>query len=165
MQPNVGIDHSAAEKISDNLAQFLKDSYALMLKSHNYHWNVTGHHFQQLHNLFEEHYEDLFEAVDEIAELIRQLGFLVPGGLKDYAAASNVKDGKEGSTWQEMVKDALADHEALVVNMRNWIQPAQEAGDEVTVGLIVDRMGFHEKQAWFLRSLVQEVKQSAEALA
>ena len=155
MSANLGISDKKIDRIAENLEGLLIDSYALMLKSQHYHWNVTGSNFGPLHQLFEEHYDDLFEAVDEIAERIRILGRPVQGHLGHFAEKSRIADG-HASNANEMLSDLLESHESIIRNLRESKSVAEEADDEVTVDLYVDRMSFHEKAAWFLRSHLQK---------
>lgn len=164
MNANLGLSQQQTINISNSLEGLLIDSYALMLKSQHYHWNVTGAHFGPLHELFEEHYNNLWEAVDEIAERIRQLGMPVQGHLGYFAEKSRIADG-HASNAQEMISDLLESHEAIVRTLREEKAMAEEADDEVTVDLFVDRMTFHEKAAWFLRSHLQQTATSAQSEA
>ncbi|MCH2038901.1 MAG: DNA starvation/stationary phase protection protein [Rickettsiales bacterium] len=138
--------------VAQSLKIVLANSYALYLKTQNYHWNVTGPHFSSLHALFEEHYNDLFTANDDIAERVRALGEKVPATFEVFAKDSEIADGNENADAATMVKELAGDQEAIVKIMQSTLKIAQDAGDEVTIGLITDRMTVHEKNAWMLRS-------------
>lgn len=118
----------------------LADSYALYLKTHNYHWNVEGPHFRELHLMFEEQYTDLAVAVDNIAERIRALGEKAPGTFSAFSKLSSIKEGDENSSAASMVKDLAASQDSLVKSLKDALEIAQKANDEVTAGLLIDRM-------------------------
>ncbi len=155
-QINIGISDEDRKAIADGLSRLLADSYTLYLKTHNYHWNVTGPMFTTLHLMFEEHYTELATAVDEIAERIRALGAFAPGSYKDYAALSTVKEADGVPPAMDMVAQLAADHETVVRTAREVISIAGDADDEVTAGLVTDRMTIHEKTAWMLRALLEK---------
>ena len=154
MEIKSGIAARDRKAVADGLAHLLADSYTLYLKTHNFHWNVTGHMFQPLHTMFEEHYTELATAVDEIAERIRALGEPAPGSYRAFAELSSIADAEGVPAATDMVKELLAGHEAVAATARKVIPTAQTADDEVTVGLLIDRLTVHEKTAWMLRSLV-----------
>jgi len=140
------------ENVVKNLKVLLADSYMLMLKTHNYHWNVTGPQFHAVHGLFEGQYTELFEAVDEIAERIRMLGEKTPGTFKAYAEVTSIKDGNENASMADMLKEILADQSKLVASAKAVLEAAQEAGDEVSADLAIQRMASHEKTVWMMKS-------------
>jgi starvation-inducible DNA-binding protein len=143
----------ARQEIAGGLSHVLADSYALYLKTHNFHWNVEGPMFRNLHLMFEEQYTELAGAVDLIAERIRALGQYAPGSFGQFARLASVKDAEGVPKAEEMVKQLAADHERVEQTIRSVLPAAQRAGDEVTVGLLVDRLAVHEKTAWMLHSL------------
>lgn len=140
----------------DNLSQALKivlaDTYALYLKTHNYHWNVQGGKFLGLHNFFEETYTELAEAVDEIAETIRQLGQKAPGSFSAFSKLTTLKDGDENKSASDMVKELAEDQSAVMASIEKALNVAKEIEDEVTIGLLVDRLTVHRKTKWMLES-------------
>ena len=138
--------------VAEALKVVLADSYALYLKTHNYHWNVEGMHFKMLHEMFEEQYTELATAIDEIAERIRSLGEKAPGTFNDFSRLSSVVDGDMNASAAEMVESLEESHNVVLTSLKNALEAAQEAGDEVTIGLIVDRMSVHEKTSWMLKS-------------
>lgn len=123
-----------------------------MLKTHNYHWNVKGELFKSMHDLTEDQYDDMFEAIDEIAERIRALGFDAPGTFKAYSQLSSIAEAKSGISALEMAADLTDSHENLIRNMRKALEVAESAADEVSVDLLTERLNVHEKAAWMLRS-------------
>lgn len=154
MKINIGINEEQRKAIADGLAVLLADTYTLYLKTHNYHWNVTGPMFQTLHTLFETQYNELALAVDEIAERIRALGEFAPGSYKEYAKLTSIKEADGIPSAEEMIKDLVKGQEAIAKTARSIVPVADEASDEVTLDLLTQRMTVHEKTAWMLRSLV-----------
>ena len=140
--------------VADTLKQALADSYALYLKTQNYHWNVTGPQFKSLHEMFEEQYTDLAAAIDEIAERIRTLGETAPGTWKAYQALTSIEDGDETVDAQTMVKQLVADQATLGKTFKAVVDASEKAGDEVSVDLAIGRITVHEKNAWMLRSSI-----------
>lgn len=152
MNIDIGIPENARQEIADGLGRVLADTYTLYLKTHGYHWNVTGPHFQALHLLFETQYNELWAANDEIAERIRSLGFFAPGTGKELASTASIKEADGVPAWNEMVRDLTAGHEALIRTIQS-VRPLAEAhADESTIALLDDRRSVSEKTAWMLRS-------------
>ncbi|KRS20272.1 UNVERIFIED_CONTAM: hypothetical protein NCL1_01986 [Trichonephila clavipes] len=154
MKINIGIDEEQRKAIAHGLSVLLADTYTLYLKTHNYHWNVTGPMFQTLHTLFETQYTELAVAVDDIAERIRALGEFAPGSYKEYAKLTNLKEADGIPSAEEMIKDLVKGQEAIAKTARSIVPVADGASDEVTLDLLTQRMTVHEKNAWMLRSLV-----------
>lgn len=154
MKINIGIDEDQRKAIAHGLSVLLADTYTLYLKTHNYHWNVTGPMFQTLHTLFETQYNELALAVDEIAERIRALGEFAPGSYKEYAKLTSIKEADGIPSAEEMIKDLVKGQEAIAKTARSIVPVADHAADEVTLDLLTQRMTVHEKTAWMLRSLV-----------
>lgn len=152
---NIGIPETQRAAIADGLSRLLADSYTLYLKTHNYHWNVTGPHFTSLHALFEQHYTELAVAVDEIAERIRALGFRAPGSYRAFAELSSVAEESDEPGATEMVRRLAAAQEAVVRTARQVFAAVDEARDEPTADLLTRRMQVHEKNPWMLRSLLE----------
>lgn len=139
--------------VAKELGILLADSYVLYLKTQNFHWNVTGPHFASLHALFEEQYTDLATAVDDIAERIRSLGFAAPASFKAYEKLATIADAPEAVLTADEMVEALAQDQTLIGKTLNAVlKLAQEAEDEVTIGLVIDRLTVHEKNAWMLNS-------------
>jgi starvation-inducible DNA-binding protein len=154
MQIDIGISEQHREAIANGLKRLLADSYTLYLKTHNFHWNVTGPQFTSLHLMFEEQYTELATAVDLIAERIRALGFRAPGSYKEFVQLSSIEEQTHDLAANEMVAELVKGQEAVVKTARSVIQVADEAQDEVTLDLLTQRMQHHEKTAWMLRSLL-----------
>lgn len=134
------------------LSVLLADSYTLYLKTHNYHWNVTGPMFTTLHNLFEEQYTDLALAVDEIAERIRALGHRSPGSYKEFGDLTSIEEATEDVSAQQMIQDLVDDTATVVASAKKVFEAAEAGGDQASGDLAVRRMDTHEKNAWMLRS-------------
>lgn len=138
--------------VSEALKKVLADSYALYLKTQNYHWNVEGPHFKPLHELFEEQYTDLATAIDEIAELIRGLGDKAPGTFEAFSKLTVIKPANENIAANDMVSELADDQGIIQKTLQDALAAAQQAEDEVVIGAVVDRMTVHRKNQWMLRS-------------
>jgi starvation-inducible DNA-binding protein len=156
MEIDIGISEQDRQAIVDGLSRMLADTYTLYLKTHNFHWNVTGPMFRTLHLMFEEQYVELSQAVDLIAERIRALGSPAPGTYSEFARLSSIKepDGVPGA--QEMIRQLVQDQEAVVRTARSMFKTVDQADDEPTADLLTQRMQVHEKTAWMLRSLLEK---------
>lgn len=145
--------HPKPDKVAEATARLLADSYTLYLKTHNYHWNVTGPMFTTLHTLFETQYTELALAVDEIAERIRALGYVAPGSYADFARLATVKDAPRAvPRAHEMIQQLVADNGTVGASARAVFDLAEAARDQATADLAVRRMQQAEKNAWMLRS-------------
>jgi starvation-inducible DNA-binding protein len=134
------------------LGRLLADSYTLYLKTHNYHWNVTGPMFTTLHTLFETHYTELALAVDEIAERIRALGAPAPASYSQFMELATIKEDTGQPSAKDMIRNLVADQKTVTASARKLVQAAEAAGDEASVDLGVRRIQLHEKNAWMLGS-------------
>lgn len=152
---NIGLDSEHRKVMTDQLKVLLADSYTLYLMTHNFHWNVTGPQFRELHLMFEEHYTELATAVDLIAERIRTLAEPAPGTYREFGALSNLEEPNGALSATEMVERLVEAHEVLARTIRSYLPTAQEANDESTASLLSDRLAVHEKTAWMLRSLTE----------
>jgi len=150
---DIGIGKEDREAIAEGLKALLADSYTLYLQTHNFHWNVTGPQFRDLHLMFEEHYTELATAVDDIAERIRTLGVAAPGTYKAFAELSSVKEVEGVPAAGEMIDILRRGHEQVVKTCRKVLALAQKGNDESSVSLVSDRMRIHEKTAWMLRAI------------
>lgn len=150
---DIGINEQDRINIAEGLKRLLADSYTLYLQTHNFHWNVTGPQFRELHLMFEEHYTELAIAVDDIAERIRTLDVAAPGTYKAFAELSSIDEVEGVPAAKDMVGILTRAHEQVVKTCREALAPAQNAGDESTVALVSDRMRVHEKTAWMLRAM------------
>jgi starvation-inducible DNA-binding protein len=155
MDLNIGIDAQHRERIASHLSKVLADTYTLYLKTHNFHWNVTGPMFQTLHLMFEAQYNEAALAVDAIAERIRALGFPAPGTYKQFAALSSIPEDEGVPKAPEMIKRLVEGHEAVARTARGAFGVASEANDQPSCDLLTQRMQLHEKTAWMLRSLLE----------
>ena len=154
MEINIGIEEKDRRAIAGGLSKLLADSYTLYLKTHNYHWNVTGPQFNTLHQMFETQYTELALAVDEVAERIRALGEPAPGSYQAFSKLTSIEeeDGAPGA--EEMVRQLVKGQEAVVRTAREAFKAAEAANDEPTADLLTQRMQVYEKNAWMLRSMV-----------
>jgi starvation-inducible DNA-binding protein len=154
MQINIGIAENERKEIAEGLSRLLADSYTLYLKTHNYHWNVTGPMFQTLHLMFETQYNELALAVDLIAERIRALGFPAPGSYREFGKLTSIKEDEDAPDAKEMIRRLVEGQEAVVRTARSVFPVVDKANDEPTADLLTQRMQIHEKNAWMLRSLL-----------
>ena len=152
MNVDIGIEEGARKDLAEGLSSLLADTYALYLKTHMYHWNVTGPSFHSLHLMFEEQYLELRDAVDVIAERIRALGSFAPGSYSEFARLSSVPDEEGVPAAEEMIGRLSDGHELLVRAARPLVARAEAAGDVATADLVTQRITIHEKTAWMLRS-------------
>jgi starvation-inducible DNA-binding protein len=155
MNVNIGISEPARKEIAHGLSKLLADTYTLYLKTHNYHWNVTGPMFQTLHLMFETQYNELALAVDLIAERIRAIGHHAPGSYTEFVKLSSVKDAQTNVIAKEMIKDLVESNEAVIRTAREMYGLVEKAGDQATADVLTTRMETHEKTAWMLRSLLE----------
>jgi starvation-inducible DNA-binding protein len=144
------------QPIAKALADVLSDTYALILKTHGYHWNVEGPLFYSVHNLTEEQYEDMFKAADDLAERIRAIGHLAPMKISEIVDTSVIQDHSGTPTAQEMCVDLAQDHERVAHRLHALIELSEARNDMVTGDLAIARSAFHEKAAWMLRALSKE---------
>lgn len=155
MQIDIGIPEAERAKIAEGLTRVLADTYTLYLKTHNYHWNVTGPMFNTLHTMFEVQYNELWMAVDEIAERIRSLGEYAPGSYAAYAALTSIEEDSGVPKAEAMLANLVKGHEAVARTARAVFPLAEEASDEPTADLLTQRMQASEKAAWMLRSMLE----------
>jgi starvation-inducible DNA-binding protein len=155
MKIDIGITQEHREEIAQGLSRLLADTYTLYLKTHNFHWNVTGPMFQTLHLMFETQYNELALAVDLIAERIRSLGFPAPGTYKQYAQLSSIKEEDGIPAAKDMIRLLVEGQEAVVRTARSLYPSVEAASDEATADLLTQRIQLHEKTAWMLRSLLE----------
>lgn len=156
MKIDIGIAEANRTEIAKGLSHLLADSYTLYLKTHNFHWNVTGPMFQTLHVMFEAQYTELALAVDLIAERIRALGERAPGSYAEFAELTSIKENSKQLNAKDMIRQLVEGQEAVVKTARKIFPAAEKANDEVTADLLTQRMQLHEKTAWMLRSLLDE---------
>jgi starvation-inducible DNA-binding protein len=154
MKIDIGIKEADRRKIAQGLSHLLADTYTLYLKTHNFHWNVTGPMFQTLHLMFETQYNELALAVDLIAERIRALGVPAPGTYREFAALSSIKESRGVPSATQMIRELVAGQEAVARTARSVFPLVEKVNDEPSADLLTQRMQVHEKTAWMLRSLL-----------
>ena len=156
MKIDIGINEADRKEIAQGLSHLLADTYTLYLKTHNFHWNVTGPMFQTLHLMFETQYNELALAVDLIAERIRALGFPAPGSYQDFAKLTNIKEAVGVPSARDMISQLVEGQEIVARTARGVFPITEKVDDQPTADLLTQRMQVHEKTAWMLRSLLQD---------
>lgn len=154
MDINIGIPETQRKAIAEGLSKLLADSYTLYLKTHNFHWNVTGPMFNTLHLMFEGQYTEMALAVDLIAERIRALGIYAPGSYAAFAKLTSIQEADAVPKAEEMIRQLVLGHETVTATARGLVKTAEAANDQPTLDLLTQRMQLHEKTAWMLRSLL-----------
>lgn len=156
MAANLGIKEADRKKVVEGLSKLLADTYTLYLKTHSFHWNVTGPMFQTLHLMFQTQYTEMWTNVDLIAERIRSLDAPAPGTYAQFSKLASIKETVGVPTAQDMIKILLDGHEAVTRTARSVFPAAEKANDQPTMDLLTQRMEVHEKTAWMLRSLLKK---------
>jgi starvation-inducible DNA-binding protein len=156
LEIDIGINKKDRAAIAEGLGHLLADTYSLYLKTHNFHWNVTGPMFQTLHLMFETQYNELWMATDLIAERIRSLGHFAPGSYSEFGKLSSIKETAGVPKAREMIKLLVSGHEAVTRTARSLFPAVEKAGDEATADLLTQRIQLHEKTGWMLRSLLEK---------
>ncbi len=157
MDIDIGIEQTDRKEIAEGLSRLLADTYLLYVRTHGYHWNVTGPLFNTLHLMFETQYNELALAVDLIAERIRALGFPAPASYGEFSRLASV--GEDDGDWpeaEEMIRRLVKGQEAVVRTARTIFPTVERAGDQPTADLLTQRMQVHEKTAWMLRSMLDK---------
>ncbi|UCV07305.1 Dps family protein [Dechloromonas denitrificans] len=152
---DIGINKKDREQIADGLSHLLADSYTLYLKTHNFHWNVTGPMFNTLHVMFMDQYTELWNSLDLIAERIRALGFPAPGTYREFVKLTVIKESEGVPSATDMIKQLVSGQEAVIKTARGIFAVVNKASDEPTADLLTQRLQIHEKNAWMLRSLLE----------
>ncbi len=155
MKINIGISEESRKTIAGELSKLLADSYTLYLKTHNFHWNVTGPMFQTLHLMFEQQYTELAVAVDLIAERIRALGVYAPATYAEFSKLTSIKEPNGVPEFRDMIRQLVEGHETVIRTARSAFAAVEKAQDEASADLLTQRMQLHEKTAWMLRSLLE----------
>ena len=155
MAISIGIAKKDREAVAKHLSKLLADTYSLYLKTHSFHWNVTGPQFNSLHLMFETQYNELWLAADEVAERIRTLDVFAPGSYSQFGKLSSIKEESGVPDWKERVNQLVEGHEIAAATARGTIKAADAAGDEGTADMVTGRLMAHEKTAWMLRSLLK----------
>lgn len=156
LRPASDISRESRQAIAEHLGAALADSYLLFVNTQGLHWNVEGPLFYPIHKLTEEQYEDLFAAIDDIAERIRTLGFPAPQSFRSYLDQSTLEDMPHGKTVREMIEILVRGNETIASRMRSAVKLAEEANDVKTADLLTDRLGVHEENAWMLRATIAD---------
>ncbi len=156
LKPNIGIPEAQRQEIAEGLSRLLADTYSLYLKSHSFHWNVTGPMFSTLHTLFETQYTQLWTSIDEIAERIRALDEFAPGTYSQFSKLTSIPEAAGVPSAKEMIRQLLEGHETVARTARSVYPAAEKGGDEATLDLLTQRLQTHEKDAWMLRSLLKD---------
>jgi len=151
---DIGISKKDRAAIAGGLSRLLADTYTLYLKTHFFHWNVTGPMFQTLHLMFETQYNELWLATDLVAERIRALGHPAPGTYSEFAKLTSIKETPGVPKATDMIRKLVEGHEAVARTARSLFPVADKAEDEATADLLTQRIQVHEKTAWMLRSLL-----------
>ena len=154
MPIDIGISDELRQQIGEGLSHLLADTYTVYLKTHNFHWNVTGPMFNTLHLMFETQYNELALAVDLIAERIRALGLPAPGSYAQFTQLTSIQEETGVPSAEEMIRQLVKDQEAVVRTARSIFPVVEKANDQPTADLLTQRMQIHEKTAWMLRSLL-----------
>ena len=154
MKIEIGLSDEQRSEIASGLSRLLADTYTLYVKTHSFHWNVTGEHFNSLHEMFEKQYMDLANAVDEIAERIRALDHRAPGSYAEFSELTCLKEERGAPAAKEMITQLTRGHEKVAATGRSILDSAEKASDQPTIDLLTRRMEKHEKTAWMLRSLL-----------
>ncbi len=152
MDINIGISEEDRARSAEALSRLLADTYTLYLKTHGYHWNVEGPHFQQLHIQFMDQYTEMWTAVDELAERIRALGHKAPGSYAQFVKLATIKEEDGEPSWQDMVRNLEQGHEQVARTAREVLRIAEDVSDDATGDVVAPRITLHEKTAWMLRA-------------
>jgi starvation-inducible DNA-binding protein len=154
-KPDLGMSDDDRERIAQGLSRLLADSYVLYLKTHGFHWNVTGPMFNTLHQMFMVQYTEQWTALDLIAERIRSLGFAAPASYAAFSKLASIDEEEGVPEAMDMVGQLMEAQEAVARTARKVMPIANKADDQPTVDLLTQRLQVHEKTAWMLRSLLQ----------
>ena len=153
MASNIEFTEQARRECAEAVSKVLSDTFILYLKTHNFHWNVQGRQFRGLHMMFEEQYRDLWNSIDDIAERIRALGQPAPGTTAKFRQLAEIKENEGIPAATEMLNELVSDNATAIRTIRTALSTVQAAGDEATAGLLVDRLAYHEKQVWMMKSM------------
>ncbi len=156
MSIDIGISEGDRNQIAGELSKVLADTYTVYMKTHAFHWNVTGPMFRSLHEMFEEQYTELWKATDVIAERIRAIGAMAPGSFSQFTQLSSISEESGVPSAQDMIKQLVEGHEAASKTAQRALKVAEDADDEVTVDMLVERMDAHQEAAWMLRSMLAD---------
>jgi len=156
MKPNIGVAANHLKAVALELNKVLADEYVLYTKTRNYHWNIEGSNFMEMHKFYESQFEQFDQIIDEVAERIRTIGHYTEARLKDYIKLTHLEEQEYTNDQQQQLKNLLDDHETIVRNLRNLIEVFSEKHkDEGSADFVTGLMREHEKMAWFIRSYIQ----------
>ena len=153
---DIGIDAKQREQIAKGLSALLADSYTLYLMTHNFHWNVTGPQFNSLHLMFMGQYTEQWNALDIIAERIRALGFPAPGTYREFVRLASIEEVEGVPKANDMIRHLVSAQEAAARTARGLFALVEKASDQPSADLLTQRLEVHEKNAWMLRSLLED---------
>lgn len=153
---NIGLTDKAREEITSLLFKLLSDDFVIYVKARNYHWNVVGKDFLQLHEFFKQIYEDLEDEIDDVAERIRALGRKVPATMKNFLETTDLNETEEFISDKQMLENLLNDYETSIKNIRTFISTASSVGDEGTANFLAELIEKKEKTAWMIRSILEK---------
>jgi starvation-inducible DNA-binding protein len=153
---NTMSEKEGREKVVAALSQVLASTFTLYMKTHGFHWNVTGQMFHSLHMMFEEQYRELWLAADALAERVRALGFPAPASYQEFSKRSHVREAQTIPNAAGMIAELLSDHETCARSVRQALWIARSNIDAPTEDLLTRRLMAHEKAAWMLKSLLAE---------
>lgn|SRR5690606_18646266 len=156
MKPNIGITEDNRSRVAAELNKVLADEYILYTKTRNYHWNIEGDNFSEMHKLYESQYEELDVIIDEVAEKIRMIGHFAKGRLKDYIKLSALEEPDDTNHQSEQLRNLLKDHELIIQNLRKLITEFSDKYQDLgTSDFVTGLMQQHEKMAWFIRAYLK----------
>jgi len=161
MPINSGIGEKERREVAESLSRLLADTYTLYLKTQNFHWNVTGPMFQMLHQMFEQQYAELADAVDQIAERIRALGFPSPGTYQEFTRLTSISHDAGVPDAEKMIRSLVEGHERVTLTARDAFKIADKSKDEASIDMLTERLQVHEKTAWMLRSMLAKSSMAA----
>lgn len=152
MRTSMPLESDVCTEVTQMLAQVLSNTYVLYVKTQNFHWNVVDPRFYSLHLLFEKQYEELADALDDLAERIRMIGGKAPGSMQEFQQLATLEEGSSNTSGDEMIQQLMEDHTVMADAIRASIASANDLGDDGTADLLVQRLRSHEKSSWMLRS-------------
>ena len=156
LDANNGLKKNARREVAEALSRSVADTYTLFASTQGLHWNVQGPLFYSVHKMTEEQYQDMFEAIDDLAERIRTLGFPAPATLSDMARLSAIDELDGEADVRTQIEQLIGANERLTQRMRDAVEKAEALNDVKTADLLTERLGVHEENAWMLRATIAE---------
>ena len=154
MSTNIELSDQTKKECASALGKVLADTFVLYAKTHGFHWNVEGPQFIALHGMFEEQYKDLWGSIDDIAERIRALGQPAPGTMRRFLELAEVKENSDRLPASQMLSELVRDNETAARTVRAVLSTVHAAGDEASASVLADRLTYHEKQLWMMKSVM-----------